>query len=137
MRVSDEETQEAYSQQLGAQDLDEQSEGLSYGISNSKDGGSVNTQRREKRIVLPSEIKKLDDFEGYLQLSGNYPVARVKFERCSYPKSQPAFVPRAELSLDSPECSIKAFIPKPQQRIDAPPVDQEPQDEAPKVATLF
>lgn len=79
LRVSDEETQKAYSELLGAREIDEQTEGLSFGVATSRDGSNINVARKEQALVMPSEIKMLKDCEGYLQLAGPYDVARVEY----------------------------------------------------------
>ena len=102
-RVSDEETQESMSRLLGVQEVDEQAEGLSFGTAQSKDGSSVQTSRRELRIVLPSEIKMLPDCEGYLQLAGAYPVARVRWNYKPRSHKESAYLVRDDLYLSAAE----------------------------------
>lgn len=113
-RVAEEETQEAMSRLLGGQEVDEQAEGLSFGTATSRDGSSVQTSRREKRIVLPSEIKMLRKCEGFLQLAGPYPVARVRFERKTRELHEPAFLVRDDLFLAAIDAA-PAPAAKPQQ----------------------
>lgn len=99
MRVSDEETAEAYSKMLGVQELDEKSEGVSFGAAPSRDGSNLNTGRKEKRIVLASEIQLLNDCEGFLQIVGNFPVAKIKYQYKERANVQPRFCPRDDLRL--------------------------------------
>jgi hypothetical protein len=99
LRVTDEDTQEAYSKLLGAQEIDEQSEGLSYGAASNRDGENLQTSRKEKRIVLPSEIKRLPDCTGYLQLAGAYDVAKVSYTYKPRPIIAAGFILRNELLL--------------------------------------
>lgn len=110
-RVSDEETQEALSRLLGVQELDEQAEGLSFGAAPSRDGTSVQTSRRELRIVLPSEIKMLPDCEGFLQLAGSYPVARVRWEYKPRLHKESAYLVRPDLYLSASEPLTKPNEP--------------------------
>jgi len=99
LRVTDEETAEAYSKLLSVQELDEKSDGKSFGVAPSRDGSNIQTGRKEKRIVLASEIQTLDDCEGFLRIVGNYPVARVKYQRRDRVPTQPDFCPRDDLKL--------------------------------------
>lgn len=98
-RVSDEETQEAMSKLLGVQEVDEQNEGLSFGTAASRDGSSVQSARRELRIVLPSEVKMLPDCEGFLQLAGAYPVARVNWAHRPREHKESSYLVREDLRL--------------------------------------
>lgn len=79
LRVADEETAESYSKQIGVEELDEQSDGISFGSAEQRDSGSINTQRKERRLVLASEIQTLPDMSGFLQLAGEIPIARVAY----------------------------------------------------------
>lgn len=98
-RVADEETQEAMSRLLGVEEVDEQGDGLSFGAMSSRDGGSIQASRKESRIVLASEIKMLNDCEGFLQLAGAYPVARVNWEFKPREQHHSAYLVRDELKL--------------------------------------
>lgn len=100
LRAPDADTSESYSKLLGTQELDEKSDGMSFGVAPSRDGSNIQTGRKDKRIVLASEIQTLEDCEGFLRIVGNFPVARVKYERRDRSPTQPDFCPREDLKLD-------------------------------------
>lgn len=100
LRVSDEETQEAYSKLIGTCEVNEQSHGVSFGSESTRDGTSINSSRKQRRLVLPSELKLLRDCEGFLQLAGPYPVAKVTYSRSdSESTNQPSYLMRDNLML--------------------------------------
>lgn len=98
-RTSDEETQKTMSALLGEQEIDDQSEGLSFGVTESRDGSNVQTSRKELKIVLSSEIKMLPDCTGFLQLAGDYPVAKVAWPYKPREHVSVGFEIRPDLSL--------------------------------------
>ncbi|MEW5892461.1 MAG: type IV secretion system DNA-binding domain-containing protein [Pseudomonadota bacterium] len=100
LRVADEETQEAYSLLIGSEELDEQAEGMSFGASAFRDGTSLQTSRKDRRLVTPTEIKMLPDCAGYLQLAGPFDPAKVSYSPKPREATQPSFLPRPELRLD-------------------------------------
>lgn len=65
---------------MGSREIIEKKEGYSYGANDMRDGVSINQERRKETIVIDSEFIQLDDLEAYLRLSGDWPVAKVKFE---------------------------------------------------------
>lgn len=110
MAVADEETAESYSKLLGAQELYEGSESTSFGAVSSRDGSSIQTGRKEKRIVLPSELMRLPNLEGFVKVAGDYPVARVKFPYMFPQKNQPGFRYRDDLRVKKPVMKTDASI---------------------------
>lgn len=99
LRVADHETQETYSKEIGAGEYDEHSSGISWGLSANKDGSSINTARKERRQVLASEIKKLPDRTGFLQLAGEYDAARVSYDYKKRKVIAAGWMPRSNLAL--------------------------------------
>ncbi|MGM7375642.1 type IV secretion system DNA-binding domain-containing protein, partial [Acinetobacter baumannii] len=73
-RVNENETAKRMSEILGQMEVAEKNMSRSMGVNDSRDGDSFITQRRERFIVLPSEIMKLPDLTGYLRVPGDYPV---------------------------------------------------------------
>lgn len=115
LRTMDATTQDEMSKMLGSMEVDEVSEGLSFGAADSKDGHSVNIARQEKRAVLASEFGQLADMEGFLKLAGNYPVCRIKYEYVARPKVCEGYIPRADLDLSNlvmtPEATDEDRVP--------------------------
>ena len=100
LRVEDESTAKRYADLLGKSDLEEKSEGNSFGDDPSRDGVNISTRRIERSVATFSDILKLPDLEGYLKLSGNYPVAKIFVEPKSRPVLQPDYVPRDGLGIE-------------------------------------
>lgn len=100
MRVTDEESAKAMAELLGKAEIDQQSEGLSFGAASSRDGSNVQTASTEKNVVIYSEIQNLPDLTGFLVIPGDYPVAKVTFKHPDLSRTQPGFVTRDELRLD-------------------------------------
>jgi type IV secretory pathway TraG/TraD family ATPase VirD4 len=92
-RNGDPETAKHMSQMLGEQEVKESVEGISYGANSIRDGVSLNEQQRLKPVVSANDIMVLDDLEAYLKLSGNLPVAKVRFEVEKAKKVCPGYIP--------------------------------------------
>lgn len=101
LRVADEETQESYSKLIGSGEYDEQSESMSWGVASNKDSESVSRARKERRAVLASEIKLLPDCAGFLQLAGNFDIARVDYKPRGRAVIATGWLPRPDLALES------------------------------------
>ncbi len=92
-------------------EIQETNENLSYGISEIRDGVSINKHKHIQNLILPSELQMLDDLEGYLRIPGQYPIAKVKLNYVDYPEPNERFVPRA-VDADLLE-DIEPFKPLP------------------------
>lgn len=103
LRVSDPATQKAYSEKLGSTEIYEISESTSHGPSDNKDASGTQTARKERTVVMPSEIKMLADCSGFLQLAGPYEVTYVEFRSLINPNFKPVcegWTPREDLDVD-------------------------------------
>ena len=74
-------------------EVQENNESVSYGVTDSRDGVSISTQRHMQSLVLPSELQMLDDLEGYLRLPGRYPVTKLKLDYVNYDEPNERLVP--------------------------------------------
>ena len=127
LRISDAETTEHVSKELGDQQLrrETQSQSTSHGSSDSSsagagsssNGGTSNTSRSSsssynsststneqiviERAVLPSQIAGLPDLVGYLRTGGSEMIAKVKVDFAGLPRhgEQPEFVDQAQRAL--------------------------------------
>lgn len=97
LRVSDEETAEAYSKLLGSFEQDERDETVSFGDSSSRDGSATQISRKEVRLVMPSELQRLPDCTGYLQVAGAWPLAKVSYKPVSRDKVAEPYMQRPDL----------------------------------------
>jgi type IV conjugative transfer system coupling protein TraD len=64
------------SKQLGRAEIIETSESISYGVNEIRDGVNLGKQRKERAIVLPTELQNLPDLQGYIKLGRGFPVAK-------------------------------------------------------------
>jgi len=74
----------------------ENTESLSYGVTDNRDGVSISKQRNMQSIVLPSELQNLDDLAGYLRVPGNYPIAKVQLNYVKYDELNERLIPRED-----------------------------------------
>lgn len=63
----------------------ETKEGTSYGVSQIRDGVSINSDRQSRRLVSKTEIMNLPDREGFIRLGRGLPVAKIKVDVCRLP----------------------------------------------------
>lgn len=76
-RTEDADSAKSLAETLGKQEIDEASEGMSFGIESSRDSSQISRRRAELSVVLPSEIQTLPDLTAFLKVAGNFPIARV------------------------------------------------------------
>jgi type IV conjugative transfer system coupling protein TraD len=74
----------------------ENTESISYGVTDNRDGVSISKQHNMQSVVLPSELQNLDNLAGYLQVPGNYPITKVILDYKAYDKSNERFIPRGD-----------------------------------------
>lgn len=101
MRLPDEASRTEIAKDFGMAEVDENTEGLSFGAASSRDGSSVQTSRRDKLAVTEGEIKKLKNLEGYLQIAGSYDPVKVEFANLikNRPIIAEPFIAKPELTL--------------------------------------
>lgn len=101
LRVSDAQTAEAMSKQLGDHEIrrTEKSE------SRNDQGTSKTEAQRHttQRVVMASEIQHLPDRTGYLVFAGAYPIARVGIPIVNKPEVIPPFVARERAAKAVPK----------------------------------
>lgn len=84
LRAPDRKTANMISDMLNEAEVEEFNESLSYGVTDNRDGVSINRNRHMQKVALPSEIQNLDDLEAYLRIPGNFPIAKIKFDYVDY-----------------------------------------------------
>jgi type IV conjugative transfer system coupling protein TraD len=92
LRVPDYVTAEYISKNLGAQEIYEKDENISYGRDSTRDGVTIATGRETKDLVIPAEIQGLPDMTGYVRLAGRNEVMRVTFSYRDLPKIAAPFI---------------------------------------------
>lgn len=99
-RSPDKKTSDYVAELLGEKEIEEMNENISYGANAAKNSVSLSQHHNIKRIVLPSQLRQLDDLEAYLRLKGDWPIAKIKFTYRDYSESQLSFEPR-EIDVDT------------------------------------
>ncbi|MDE0703439.1 MAG: type IV secretion system DNA-binding domain-containing protein, partial [Rhodospirillaceae bacterium] len=94
LAAPDRDTAQWSADSLGRSEVEEISEGYSYGANTIRDGVSLTPRRELRALALPSEIMRLANLEGYLKFPGPFPVASIRLKYVSRPKASERFVPR-------------------------------------------
>ena len=94
LAAPDRDTAQWSADSLGRSEVEEVSEGFSYGANTIRDGVSLTPRRELRALALPSEIMRLANLEGYLKFPGPFPVASIRLKYVSRPKAAERFVPR-------------------------------------------
>ncbi len=87
-------TAKQLSEALGTQEIEEISEGISYGANDIRDGVNLASQRRYKPLVAAEELLALNKLAAYIKLPGNYPLTKIQFEQVSQPLIAKSFAPK-------------------------------------------
>ena len=96
LAAPDRDTAQWSADSLGRSEIEEVSEGFSYGANTIRDGVSLTPRRELRALALPSEIMRLANLEGYLKFPGPFPVASIRLKYVSRPKAAERFVPRKD-----------------------------------------
>ena len=75
LAAPDRDTAQWSADSLGRSEVEEISEGYSYGANTIRDGVSLTPRRELRALALPSEIMRLENLSGYLKFPGPFPVA--------------------------------------------------------------
>ena len=94
LAAPDRDTAQWSADSLGRSEIEEVSEGYSYGANTIRDGVSLTPRRELRALALPSEIMRLENLAGYLKFPGPFPVATIRLKYVSRPKAAERFVPR-------------------------------------------
>ena len=96
LRVTDSDSAEKLSKIIGQMEVDEKNMSRSMGVQDGRDGDSFYSQRKERNIVMPSEIMSLPNLVGYLKIVGDYPVTKVITEYVPHAQNAVPFIPRSK-----------------------------------------
>ena len=94
LAAPDRDTAQWSADSLGRSEVEEISEGYSYGANTIRDGVSLTPRRELRALALPSEIMRLENLSGYLKFPGPLPVASIRLKYVRRPASAERFVPR-------------------------------------------
>ena len=95
---SESDTAEYCSKLIGSEEAIESTKTYSLGVDKFKDGVNLSQSRRNKRIIMPSEIRALNDLESITKFNG-YSPTRNSFAYKEYDSGQPSFIERGGLKL--------------------------------------
>ena len=95
LAAPDRDTAQWSADSLGRSEVEEITEGFSYGASTVRDGVSLTPRRELRTLALASEIMRLENLTGYLRFPGPWPVATVRLDYTDRPAMAERFVPRA------------------------------------------
>ena len=96
LAAPDRDTAQWSADSLGRSEIEEVSEGFSYGANTIRDGVSLTPRRELRALALPSEIMRLPNLDGYLKFPGPLPVASIRLKYVARPKAAERFVPRED-----------------------------------------
>jgi type IV conjugative transfer system coupling protein TraD len=94
LRANGDATGEWGSKGLGKADVNETSEGLSYGAHEIRDGVNLTKNRRTREVVMSTELTNLRDLHGYLRVGREYPVGKFVLKYRKYPAVAKEFILR-------------------------------------------
>src|SRR5215469_433491 len=93
MRVDETQTAKWASEQIDGHEVDRLTMTQLAGLSSYREGVNLAEQRTTEALVLPSEIKLLKPFNGYLCLAGEHRTT-VRIPELHMVSRQPAYIPR-------------------------------------------
>ena len=101
LAAPDRDTAQWSADSLGRSEVEEVTEGFSYGANTIRDGVSLTPRRELRALALASEIMRLENLHGYLRFPGPLPVATIRLRYAARPAAASRFVPR-ETERDAP-----------------------------------
>ena len=131
LAAPDRDTAQWSADSLGRSEVEEVTEGYSYGANTIRDGVSLTPRRELRALALPSEIMRLANLEGYLKFPGPFPVASIRLKYVRRPAMAERFVPRGEASgplsrdADTAAGDTETMSPEPAGAVD-PDSDDDP-----------
>ena len=96
--VSDQSAKRA-SENIGKYEYYEMEKSLSLGVTDLRDGVSLNKRKKSEYLVLPSEIQNMPDLEAIIKFE-NYDYIRDKLQYKARPTRNESFVLRPELNME-------------------------------------
>jgi len=94
LRTPDKESAEEMAGSMANREIQERDEGQTFGSESVRDGTSLQSRRNKEELVLPGEIQKLADLEGFLSLAGDLPITKIRLVHKIRESRAPAFQQR-------------------------------------------
>ena len=112
LAAPDRDTAQWSADSLGRSEIEEVTEGFSYGANTIRDGVSLMPKRELRPLALASEIMQLQSLNGWLRFPGPLPVARIRLNYVKRPKAAERFVPRrGAVALDTAAAAAGPPVP--------------------------
>ena len=111
LAAPDKDTAQWSADSLGRAEIEEVSEGVSYGANTIRDGVSLTPKRELRPLALASEIMQLPNLQGYLKFPGPLPAAGIKLGYVARPKAAERFVPRKRAPESVAEETTVSVVP--------------------------
>ena len=90
----DMDTSEWLSESLGRTEVERMEENISYGAAEIRDGVGLSRREQLQKLVLPSDIMRLQPLHGYVKMPHNLPVAKIILKPRRRKTLAPAFIAR-------------------------------------------
>lgn len=111
-RQNDPETAKFIGEKFGKVEIEENQQGLSYGANDMRDGVSLNQQRKDREVVMASEVMGLPNLAGYIKMVGDLPGGTFQLVRRTIKAVAPAYVaPSRDLVAEALSMSATEAIP--------------------------
>ena len=101
LAAPDRDTAQWSADSLGRSEVEEVTEGFSYGANTIRDGVSLTPKRELRPLALASEIMQAQSLHGWLRFPGPLPVARIRLNYVNRPKAAERFVARPPASEEA------------------------------------
>lgn len=96
-RTTDTDTAKRMSAFLGEQEVLEQSESISFGAHQMRDGVNLSPQKKHQGLVLFSDLMKLPNLAAYLRLPRDVPLTLINFDYLVLPTRSLAFIKKENM----------------------------------------
>jgi len=90
------------SQQIGQSEWQQMEQGLSYGYANVRDAVTLTNKRQTEPLVMPDEIMKMRDLEGWLVFPQDMPAGNITLRFKARPDISRPFIPRPTTDIVPP-----------------------------------
>ena len=128
LAAPDRDTAQWSADSLGRSEVEEVSEGFSYGANTIRDGVSLTPKRELRPLALASEIMQLESLHGWLRFPGPLPVAPIRLRYVKRSKAAERFVPRRDAGRDEAGADARPSGPA-ETEADAEPEAADPRGE--------
>jgi len=113
-RANEPTTAELMSAGFGKREFMEANEGISYGVSDMRDGVTLNANTVTKPLLLDADLIHLPDLTGYIRLGADVPAAKITVPHEVFPEVAPSFVEAdmsvSSMDLSTPEDEVTPFM---------------------------